>query len=140
MRRGGKAMKYMRLEEFRESIIEMMQHDIALPLVLRWLKNEHEVVMVPNTLRKFITKRIGRDSYNEYLQRNGWLKAKRGVAVPQKGGLDEHTGRRSTDAERTSESVRKLELKQVATPQSDLTVAEMKEGLRTSKIDPADFD
>lgn len=76
MHRGGKALKYTSLEVFRESIIEMMKNDIQLPIILRWLKDTHEVVMVPNTLRKYITKRIGRDIYDEYLQRNGWKKSR----------------------------------------------------------------
>lgn len=77
MHRGGKALKYTTLDAFRETILEMMEYDVSLPIILRWLKDKHEVVMVPNTLRKYITKKIGRDVYDEYLQRNCWKKSRR---------------------------------------------------------------
>ena len=72
--RGGKAAKYTSLERYRESILKLMQQDVQLSHILRWLKEKHGEQLVLNTLRKYIVWNIGRSIYDEYLLRNSWLK------------------------------------------------------------------
>lgn len=74
--RGGKSVKYTALEKYRESIVKLMQQDVQLSHILRWLKNKHGEQLVLNTLRKYVVREIGREIYEEYLARNHWIKTK----------------------------------------------------------------
>lgn len=80
--RGGKSAKYTALEAYRESIVELMDLNVQLTLILKWLTQKQGEQLVVNTLRKYIVRNIGRDFYDEYLKRNGWTKARR---KPQPG-------------------------------------------------------
>ncbi len=74
--RGGKSVKYIELEKYRESIVKLMQQDVQLSHILRWLKNKHGEQLVLNTLRKYVVRNIGREVYEEYLTRNHWIKTR----------------------------------------------------------------
>ena len=74
--RGGKSVKYIKLEKYRESILRLMQQDVQLSHILRWLTNKHGEQLVLNTLRKYVARNIGREVYEEYLTRNRWIKTK----------------------------------------------------------------
>lgn len=73
-RRGGKPIRYLELAVHREAILKAMQRDIPLPVLLNWLRDNHGVTVVLNTLRKYIVKEVGRDIYDAYLRRNGWVR------------------------------------------------------------------
>lgn len=75
--RGGKPAKYTELERYAESIEKLIDSDVQLPFILKWLVEEKGERLVLNTLRKYVTRKIGRDRYEQYLARNGWLKTKR---------------------------------------------------------------
>lgn len=82
-RRGGKPIKYMELAVHRDSILKAMQRDIPLPVLLDWLRENRDISVVLNTLRKYVVKQIGRDFYDEYLRRNGWIRpSKRARKLP----------------------------------------------------------
>ncbi|WP_263770121.1 hypothetical protein [Propionivibrio soli] len=99
--RGGKSVKYVSLEKYRESIVKLMQQDVQLSHILRWLKNKHGEQIVLNTLRKYVVRNIGREIYEEYLARNHWIKTKGrerpGVVVsscsPEKSSTESSTVR-----------------------------------------------
>lgn len=78
--RGGKPAKYPSLEKFGESIVKLIDSDVQLPFILKWLVEEKGERLVLNTLRKYVIRKIGRDRYEQYLARNGWLKTKRAKA------------------------------------------------------------
>lgn len=75
--RGGKPAKYQELEKYAESIEKLIDNDVQLPFILKWLLKEKGEKLVLNTLRKFVIRKIGRDRYEQYLARNGWQKSKR---------------------------------------------------------------
>lgn len=75
--RGGKPAKYPELEKYRDSIEKLIENNVQLPFILKWLIDEQGEMLVLNTLRKFVVMKIGRDRYEQYLARNGWLKSKK---------------------------------------------------------------
>lgn len=75
--RGGKPAKYPRLEKYGESIVQLLENDVQLPYILKWLIEEKDENLVLNTLRKYVVRKIGRYAYEDYLKRNGWLKTKK---------------------------------------------------------------
>lgn len=81
-RRGGKPIKYMELAAHRDSILKAMQRDIPLSVILEWLRESRDISVVLNTLRKYVVKQIGRDFYNEYLHRNGWIRSSKQPLKP----------------------------------------------------------
>lgn len=91
-------MKYTSLEIHRDSIVELMQNDVQLPVILRWLRERHGVELVLNTLRKFVVKRIGRDAYDDYLQRNGWSKPARAARRATQTTAPENVAPNSPDS------------------------------------------
>ncbi len=82
--RGGKPTKYVQLDKYSE-IEKLIAADVQLPFILKWLQDEKKEILVLNTLRKYVIFKIGREGYDEYLKRNGWLKKKRTIksAVPE---------------------------------------------------------
>ena len=75
--RGGKPAKYPSLDKYGASIEKLIDNDVQLPFILKWLLEEKGEKLVLNTLRKFVIKKIGRDNYEQYLARNGWQKSQR---------------------------------------------------------------
>lgn len=75
--RGGKPAKYQELEKYVDSIEKLIDNDVQLPFILKWLLEEKGEKLVLNTLRKFVIRKIGRDRYEQYLARNGWQKSPR---------------------------------------------------------------
>lgn len=78
--RGGKPAKYPSLEKYGESILKLIDSDVQLPFILKWLVEEKGEKLVLNTLRKYVIRKIGRNRYEKYLARNGWMKNKRAKA------------------------------------------------------------
>lgn len=78
--RGGKPAKYPGLEKYGDSIVKLLDSDVQLPYILKWLVEEKKEDLVLNTLRKYVILKVGRDGYENYLRRNGWMKSKRVVA------------------------------------------------------------
>lgn len=77
--RGGKPAKYPGLEKYGDSITKLLESDVQLPYILKWLIEEKKEVLVLNTLRKYVILKIGRGGYEDYLKRNGWMKSKKVV-------------------------------------------------------------
>ncbi|MFM0342436.1 hypothetical protein [Paraburkholderia fungorum] len=73
-RRGGKAAKYPLLEPVSDQITELMSKDIPLTVIRDWLGEKKDISVVLNTLRKFVILKLGRETYDAYLLRNGWAK------------------------------------------------------------------
>lgn len=94
--RGGKPAKYPALEKYGESIVKLIDSDVQLPFVLKWLLEEKGERLVLNTLRKFVIKKIGRDRYEQYLARNGWQKSKRSKSGSNSAGAAEKSGNGTT--------------------------------------------
>lgn len=95
--RGGKPAKYPSLDKYGESIERLIDNDVQLPFILKWLLEEKGEKLVLNTLRKFVIKKIGRDRYEQYLARNGWQKSKRSKPGSKPAGAAE-----KSDSGRTS--------------------------------------
>jgi len=74
--RGGKPAKYPQLDKHVE-IVRLIENDVQLPFILKWLFDEKGEKLVLNTLRKYVVFKIGRPAYEAYLKRNGWMKTKR---------------------------------------------------------------
>lgn len=74
--RGGKPAKYPQLDKHVE-IVKLIENDVQLPFILKWLFDEKGEKLVLNTLRKYVVFKIGRPAYEAYLKRNGWMKTKR---------------------------------------------------------------
>lgn len=70
--RGGKPAKYPELEKHSKMIVGLMDQKVSLPAILEWLQSKHGEEIVLNTLRKFVIYKMGRESYDDYLERNGW--------------------------------------------------------------------
>lgn len=81
--RGGKPAKYPHLEKYGESIVKLLERDVQLPYILKWLTEDKGEELVLNTLRKYVVRKIGRDAYENYLKRNGWLKTKKTQSAPE---------------------------------------------------------
>lgn len=94
--RGGKPAKYQELERYAGSIEKLIDNDIQLPFILKWLLAEKGEKLVLNTLRKFVIKKIGRDRYEQYLARNGWQKSKRSKSGSHSAGAAEKIGNGTT--------------------------------------------
>lgn len=75
--RGGKPVRYTTLGKYKESICDLMGHDAPLTAIKTWLDKKHGEKLALNTLRKFVIREIGQETYAEYLYRNGWQKSKR---------------------------------------------------------------
>lgn len=88
--KGGKPAKYPELEKYRDSIEKLIDNDVQLPFILKWLQEEKGEKLVLNTLRKFVIRKIGRERYEQYLTRNGWLKSKRGKSVSKTAATAEN--------------------------------------------------
>ncbi|MES2579411.1 MAG: hypothetical protein V4552_02615 [Pseudomonadota bacterium] len=90
--RGGKPAKYPQLEIYGVSIVKLLECDVQLPFILKWLIEEKNEDLVLNTLRKYVVRKIGRDAYEDYLKRNGWMKNKRTTkATSEKTALTTET-------------------------------------------------
>ncbi|MHB1489786.1 MAG: hypothetical protein ACYCTH_04740 [Cellulomonas sp.] len=74
--RGGKPAKYPQLDKYGE-IVKLIENDVQLPFILKWLSDEKGEKLVLNTLRKYVVFKIGRPAYETYLKRNGWMKTRR---------------------------------------------------------------
>jgi len=74
--RGGKPAKYPQLDKYGE-IVKLIENDVQLPFILKWLFEEKGEKLVLNTLRKYVVFKIGRPAYEAYLKRNGWMKTKK---------------------------------------------------------------
>lgn len=94
-KRGGKPTKYTGYDKYPE-IIELINRDVQLPYILKWLTEKNGEKLVLNTLRKYVVFKIGRVAYEEYLKRNGWLKPRKtlpgrgstGSCAPTTNGAD----------------------------------------------------
>lgn len=92
--RGGKPAKYPGLEKYGDSITKLLESDVQLPYILKWLIEEKKEVLVLNTLRKYVILKIGRGGYEDYLKRNGWMKSRKaqpldaGTATPPAPAVD----------------------------------------------------
>lgn len=87
--RGGKPAKYPELEKYGDSIEKLIENDVQLPFILKWLEEKGEKLVL-NTLRKFVIRKIGRDRYEKYLARNGWLKSKRSKSTEAGNGATQN--------------------------------------------------
>lgn len=64
------------LGPFRDQIEELMRLDISLPLVLGWLKNRQGFKTTLSALRRYVVRTFGSQHYSDYVDRNGWKKAR----------------------------------------------------------------
>ena len=124
--RGGKSAKYTLLERHRATIFKMIEHDVPLTFILVFLKEKHGEELVLNTLRKYILAYIGRETYDEYLKRNGWKKTRRktkasasNVSTP----VPEKKSNRQNSRAATANSL-----------------SDVKDALSITNVEPADFE
>lgn len=75
--RGGKPAKYPQLKKYEVNILQLIESDVQLPFILKWLIEDKNENLVLNTLRKYVVREIGRPAYEVYLKRNGWMKNKK---------------------------------------------------------------
>ena len=97
--RGGKPAKYMTLEKYADGIEKLINNNVQLPFILKWLVEENGEQLVLNTLRKFVVRKIGRECYEQYLARNGWQKTKKSSTTKVGNG---NVAQASTATEATS--------------------------------------
>ena len=65
------------LKKYKDSILKLIDNDVQMHLIHKWLVDDKKEKLAANTLRSFIVKEIGREKYEDYLKRNGWLKVRR---------------------------------------------------------------
>lgn len=103
--RGGIPPKYDLLDKYGEDILKLIESNVQLPFILKWLIDEKKEKLVLNTLRSYVIKKIGRDQYENYLKRNGWLKSKKaGVVAKAESPQKETIVTEPTAVLKTSES------------------------------------
>lgn len=90
-KRGGKPAKYPHLEIYGVSIIRLLESNVQLPFILKWLTEKKGEELVLNTLRKYVVRKIGRAAYEDYLKRNGWMKSKRTTAIGKEKTTEHET-------------------------------------------------
>lgn len=86
--RGGKPAKYPHLDKYPE-IVTLIENNVQLPFILKWLLDQKGEKLALNTLRKYVVFKMGRAAYEAFLKRNGWLKTKRNLATPKSAATAE---------------------------------------------------
>lgn len=96
--------KFPILEEHKETIVKAIERDISLPVLLEWLIQNRDLVVSLNTLRKFVTKTIGQEKYDDYLKRNHWERNRaQGYPARKKSQGDKRSSSTSVHQERATE-------------------------------------
>lgn len=73
------------LSQFDGNLREMMDLDISLPVILDWLISKGQITTLP-ALRRYVRRVFGEEFYDDFTERNGWMKRKQEKPISAESG------------------------------------------------------